>query len=146
MSVTITSQAFDPEAALKTFRETAQDAGAIVSFTGIVRGDENTQSLTLSHYPGMTESEIEAMGQEASRRWEITSWRVIHRVGEMFPADPIVFVATASAHRRAAFEAADFLMDYLKSRAPLWKKEQTDMGEKWIEPRAQDAQDIKRWD
>ncbi|MGB0906524.1 MAG: molybdenum cofactor biosynthesis protein MoaE [Maricaulaceae bacterium] len=146
MSVTITPDSFDPEAALKSFRETTVGAGAIVSFTGIVRHDDNTQSLTLTHYPGMTENEISTMGQEASRRWDITAWQVIHRVGEMTPKDPIVFVAAASVHRRAAFEAADFLMDYLKSRAPLWKKEQTHMGEKWIEPRAQDAQDILRWD
>ena len=146
MSVTITDKPFLPEELHVMFRENlGAEAGAITAFTGVVRGGGNVQSLTLSHYPGFAEDLIEKIGQEAMRRWPITAWHITHRVGQMRPADPIVFVATASKHRRAAFEAADFLMDYLKSEAPFWKQEQSGDKQKWIEPRAQDLENKSRW-
>ena len=144
MSVLITSAPFDPEAAHLDFRKSAGNVGAITAFTGLVRGDSDTV-LNLSHYAGMTEAEILKIGETAAARWPITSWRIIHRVGDMQAGEPIVFVAAASAHRRASFEAADFLMDYLKSEAPFWKQETQNETRAWIEPRAQDKDDIARW-
>ena len=141
----ITDKPFDPEAAHREFRETLGDTGAIVTFTGVVRGEGDIETLTLSHYPGFTEAEIARIGDEASKRWPLTGWHIIHRIGEMAPREPIVFVATASPHRRAAFEAADFLMDYLKSEAPFWKQERRGGETHWIEPRETDYTDKKRW-
>ena len=102
--------------------------------------------MTLSHYAGFTEKEIIKIVNKAEKRWSILNWRIIHRVGVMLPGEPIVFVATASIHRRASFEAADFLMDYLKSEAPFWKSEKSLGKKKWIEPRLQDLNDKKRWE
>lgn len=144
MSVLITSTPFDPEAAHLDFRKSAGNVGAITAFTGLVRGDRDIV-LSLSHYAGMTETEITKIGEAAAARWPITSWRIIHRVGDLQAGEPIVFVAAASAHRRASFEAADFLMDYLKSEAPFWKQETHNHTSQWIEPRAQDKDDIARW-
>jgi molybdopterin synthase catalytic subunit len=141
----ITDTSFDPEAAHREFRDALEDTGAIIAFTGVVRGEGEIKSLMLSHYPGFTEAEIARIGEEASKRWGLTGWQIIHRIGKMAPREPIVFVATASAHRRAAFEAADFLMDYLKSEAPFWKQEQRGGETHWIEPRKADYADKKRW-
>jgi len=141
----ITSESFDPEQAHKVFREAVGGAGAIVAFTGLVRGEGKDLSLTLSHYPEFTEAEIKRIAGVAETRWPLIGWTIIHRVGVMSADEPIVFVATASAHRRAAFEAADFLMDFLKSEAPFWKSESVDGKQSWIEPRAQDMSDKKRW-
>ena len=141
----ILSKPFDPEAAHKTFRETISGAGAIVAFTGLVRGGEQDLTLMLSHYPDFTEAEITRIATLAEERWPLIGWSIIHRVGPMKADEPIVFVATASAHRRAAFEAADYLMDFLKSEAPFWKSETIDGKQNWIEPRAQDIDDKKRW-
>jgi len=150
VSVNITDTPFSPEALHAEFRANlGGDAGAITAFTGVVRGGkggDDVQSLTLSHYPDFTEKLIEDMGAEAMKRWPITAWHITHRVGEMQPSDPIVFVATASKHRRASFEAADFLMDYLKSEAPFWKQETRGQTQDWIEPRGQDIDDKSRWD
>jgi len=143
--VHITETPFDPEAAHNEFRMALGDSGAIVGFTGVVRGKGDIESLTLSHYPEFTESEIARIGAEAAKRWPLTGWRIIHRIGEMAPRESIVFVATASVHRRAAFEAADFLMDYLKSEAPFWKQEKRGGKTHWIEPRTADYADKKRW-
>lgn len=146
MGVTITDTPFDPEDALRDFRLGVGDAGAVVSFTGLVRaGGHDDLRLTLSHYAGMTERAIEGYGAAAMARWSLTAWRVIHRVGQMRAGEPIVFVATASAHRRAAFEAADYLMDHLKSEAPFWKQEQSGDVSRWIEPRGEDQIDLARW-
>lgn len=144
-SLTVTDKPFDPEAAHKAFREGLADCGAITAFTGVVRGEGDVTGLTLSHYPGMTEKQIDAIMTEAWKRWELSGLTVIHRVGAMGPGEPIVFVAAASAHRRASFEAADFMMDYLKSEAPFWKSETRGDTSQWIEPRAQDIADKKRW-
>lgn len=146
-SLNILAESFDPEDAHKNFRVAVSGAGAIVAFTGLVRGasDSKDLTLTLSHYPEFTEAEIERIAATAEQRWPLSGWQIIHRVGAMKAYEPIVFVATASKHRRAAFEAADFLMDYLKSEAPLWKRETVDGQESWIEPRAADIDDKKRW-
>ena len=137
---------FDPEAELLKFRQSQSKAGAIVSFVGIVREDNQTEVLTLSHYPGFTEARIEQFLSAAIERWSLLGAIIIHRVGRMVPGEPIVFVATASAHRRSAFEACDHLMDMLKSEAPFWKSETKAGKTEWIEPRAQDAHDLKRWE
>lgn len=134
--------------ALSAFEHEMREAGAIVSFTGQVRprsaaGD--VSALFLQAYSPMTENGIEAALSEAQHRWPITGAHILHRTGEMQAGETIVFVATASKHRRAAFEAADFLMDYLKTEAVFWKKETTDKGATWIEPRQDDYQDAARW-
>ncbi|XKE47189.1 molybdopterin synthase catalytic subunit MoaE [Halomonas organivorans] len=125
------------------------DIGAVVSFTGLVRDFNErpeVQALSLEHYPGMTEAALEEIVTEAEARWPLQGVRVIHRVGRLAPGDPIVLVVVASAHRRAAFEACDFIMDYLKTRAPFWKKEHTASGEYWVAERDTDHQDARRWE
>jgi len=144
--VCITENAFEPETLHYEFRQSVNEAGAIVAFTGLVRAEEKVTTLKLSHYPDFTENEIKKIGDVAQTRWNLQNWHISHRIGEMKPQEPIVFVATASRHRRQAFEAADFLMDYLKSEAPFWKQEYRGQESRWIEPRAQDRSDIKRWD
>lgn len=143
--IRIAEKPFDPEGELAAFRRAQSQSGAIASFTGLVRNDGQTECLTLSHYPRFTETHIDAFLREAKARWALHGATIIHRVGRMEPGEPIVFVATASAHRRAAFEACDFLMDHLKSEAPFWKSETCAGRTKWIEPRAEDAVDLGRW-
>ncbi|RIJ18305.1 molybdenum cofactor biosynthesis protein MoaE [Henriciella mobilis] len=144
----ISDEPFDAGRELSAFETEAKGAGGIVSFTGLVRDHASSgevRALTLQAYSPMTERGIETAMAEARERWPLMALKVIHRTGEMAPGDAIVFVATASIHRRAAFEAADFLMDYLKTEAVFWKKEATATGEHWIEPRSQDYQDRARW-
>ena len=139
---------FDPGAELKAFEEKQSNAGAVVSFLGKVRGQaagEEVTALHLEHFPGVTERSIAEIADKAMSRWSITEPLIIHRVGALAPGDPIVLVATASAHRRDAFEAADFLMDYLKTEAVFWKKEIRGGDETWIEPRDADYKDAARW-
>lgn len=143
--IRISDQPFDPERELAAFRRAQSQSGAIASFTGLVRNDGQTEVLTLSHYPRFTETHIEAFLREAKARWALHGATIIHRVGRMEPGEPIVFVATASPHRRAAFEACDFLMDHLKSEAPFWKSETRAGRSEWIEPRHEDAADLGRW-
>ena len=144
--VRITDTVFQPAEAAKTFRSFAADVGAIASFAGYVRGEAGTvETLRLSHYPGMTEAEIERMIERAMSRWNITACHITHRVGDMAAGEAIVYVTAASAHRRDAFDAVDYLMDYLKSEAPFWKQEIGEGGAKWIEPRDEDKRDIARW-
>jgi len=146
MSVTVQTDVFDAGAALSAFSEGLRDAGGVVSFTGIARKDDGrTQMLELEAYLGFTEPWIEALVKEALARFNLSDAQVIHRVGPILPGEAIVFVATAAAHRRQAFEGADFLMDHLKSRAPFWKKEHGPDGARWIEPRQADYQDLTRW-
>ena len=147
--IRIAEQPFDPEAEIASFRKALRDSGAIVTFTGQVRpisSDGSVSTLSLQHYPGMTERCIEAMLDDAATRWPLEAVLVIHRVGDMVPHDAIVLVATASKHRRAAFQSADFLMDYLKSRALFWKSETSAAGKLWVEPREADYADAARWD
>ena len=130
----------------------AGDAGAIVIFTGLVREVYGVgsaagvvQSLTLEHYPGMTEKCLKDIQQKAVDRWSLLATRIIHRVGELYSHDQIVLVATASAHRQAAFESAEFIMDYLKSEAPFWKKQKSENESSWIESRDTDKAALDRW-
>ncbi|WP_281647663.1 molybdopterin synthase catalytic subunit MoaE [Parendozoicomonas sp. Alg238-R29] len=122
--------------------------GAAVMFSGLVRDmnlGDSVGGLYLEHYPGMTEKSLEAIVEEARVRWNLDDLRVIHRVGQLKPGDQIVFVGAASAHRQAAFDACQFLMDYLKTRAPFWKREQTTDGDRWVDARDSDAQAAERW-
>jgi molybdopterin synthase catalytic subunit len=124
------------------------DIGAVVSFSGICRADEDSAkiaALTLEHYPGMAEDEIKRHVDEAVSRWPLNGVTIIHRVGRFMPGQNIVLVLTASQHRKAAFEAAEFLMDYLKTSAPFWKKEESATGTGWVEVQARDDEAAARW-
>lgn len=125
-----------------------EDDGAVVTFTGKVRNHnlgDNVSALTLEHYPGMTEKALGEIVAEARERWPLQRISLIHRVGSMYPGDEIVFVGVTSAHRSMAFEAAEFIMDYLKTRAPFWKREATEQGDRWVDARDSDHQAAKRW-
>ena len=145
MVVSITEDDFDIAAEHQKLKSVT--AGAIVTFTGTVRdlADGGLQAMTLEHYPGMTESEIEAIVATAQARWPLTAVSVIHRVGRLQPLDNIVFVGCASAHRGAAFDAANFIMDFLKTNAPFWKKEDGPDGAKWVDARDSDTAALARW-
>lgn len=147
--ISIQTEDFDLGHEYHQLRLKAGDSGAVVTFTGLVREwdkqADNIASLTLEHYPGMTEKSLQKIIDEANARWDLLATRVIHRVGELQPGEQIVLVATASAHRQAAFSAAEFIMDYLKSRAPFWKKQQTDSGSHWVEQRLSDSDALNRW-
>ncbi|EET48127.1 molybdenum cofactor biosynthesis protein MoaE [Thalassobium sp. R2A62] len=147
MVVRVQSEAFDAGAELNQFTQTAVGAGAVVSFTGIVRDTaaDDMRHMKIEHYPAMTQSAIEALCDDARSRWDLAEVLVIHRFGRLAPDEQIMMVATASRHRRAAFESADFLMDYLKSRAPFWKKEVTASGAEWVAAKDQDEDDLARW-
>lgn len=139
---------FDINAVLDQLTAGHRDVGALAIFVGKVRdintGDE-VHTLTLEHYPGMTEKSIAKIIAEAEQRWDLIDASVIHRVGRLQPTDNIVLVAVASAHRGDAFAACEFIMDYLKTRAPFWKKEQTPEGERWVEARKSDEKAAGRW-
>ncbi|AVV37121.1 molybdopterin synthase catalytic subunit MoaE [Pantoea vagans] len=123
--------------------------GAVVTFTGKVRNHnlgDNVAALTLEHYPGMTEKALQEIVDAARERWPLQRVTVIHRVGELFPGDEIVLVGVTSAHRGSAFSAAEFIMDYLKTRAPFWKREATEQGDRWVDARDSDHQAARRWD
>jgi molybdopterin synthase catalytic subunit len=133
---------------LDAFQAGRTDIGAVVCFTGLVRdasGGTEVSTLELDHYPGFTEAALADIETEARRRWDLIDTLIVHRHGRMAPGDTIVLCAASSAHRRAAFEAADFMMDALKTDAPFWKKESGPEGERWIEPREQDHSDRARW-
>ena len=144
MTVRIQQEDFDIAAEIVALKQTS-NVGAIVSFTGIVRSDDGITSMTLEHYAGMTEREIERHVEEARTRWPLAGVTVVHRIGELAPGDNIVLVLTASSHRQAAFEAAQFLMDYLKTRAPFWKQETREDRTAWVEARAADDAAADRW-
>ena len=124
--------------------------GAIVTFVGLMRDfneGDNVQALFLEHYPGMTEKSLEDICQQAKQRWQLHQVRIIHRIGRLFPSDQIVFVGVSSAHRGDAFSACEFIMDFLKTRAPFWKQELTQDGEnRWVEARASDSEAAQRWE
>ena len=144
----VNSDPIDVSALLKAMEADCPQFGGVVTFSGLVRPHASggaVQSLFLQSYTPMTENGIRAAMDTAKSRWSLDACTVVHREGEMVPGDTIVFVATASKHRRAAFEAADFLMDYLKTKAVFWKKETTEAGATWIEPRAEDYDDASRW-
>ena len=144
----LTEQPLAPADLLASFTETVPAAGAVVSFAGHVRpeaGGAPVTELYLQAHPVLTDLGIDTAGHTAAERWPLEGWMIRHRIGAMGPGDAIVFVATASVHRRAAFKAADYLMDYLKTEAVFWKKEKTETGAYWIEPREDDYADAARW-
>ncbi len=145
MSVRVQAEDFDMAHELAGFG--GSSAGAIVTFTGIVRDTKaaDLQAMEIEHYPAMTQSALEAIEADARRRWSLDDCLIVHRFGRLRPAERIMMVATASAHRADAFAAAEFLMDYLKSRAPFWKKEITRDGEVWVESKAADETALERW-
>ena len=144
--IQLSEEPFDPGALLTAFAQGRSETGAVATFTGIARAERGaTAVLELEAYPGFTESEIGKIADQARERFALHDLLILHRVGKIGPGEPIVFVATAAGHRRAAFEACDFLMDYLKSKAPFWKKEHGPDGARWIEPTAQDHADRERW-
>ena len=143
--VRIQREDFDPGAEIAALNTMAGDVGAIASFMGLVRGDDRMAAMTLDHYPGFAEREISAHVAEARSRWPLLGVRVVHRVGRLTPGERIVFVGVASSHRQAAFAAAEFLMDYLKTRAPFWKLEERVDGATWVEARESDDESVRRW-
>ena len=154
MSVSVQREDFDLSGEVGRLTAGRVDIGAIVTFTGTVRGEakgpdfasQSIATMTLEHYPGMTEAELVRVEGEALARWPLQATRIIHRFGDLRPGDNIVLVIAASAHRKAAFEAAEFLMDYLKSRAPFWKKETTASGTgEWVDARETDDRALERW-
>jgi molybdopterin synthase catalytic subunit len=143
--IRVQANQFDPGAECETLVQGCTEIGALVTFTGHVRVDHNLTALTVEHYPGMTEREIAKLVSEAERRWKVLATTVIHRVGRLLPGERIVMVAVGTAHREAAFRAAEFLMDYLKTRAPFWKQEERGSQASWVEPRESDANAALRW-
>ena len=148
MAVRIQTEDFDVGAEVNALRLSNPNIGALVSFVGQVRDlndGDNVASMTLDHYPGMTEKSLESIVEQAKNRWAIEDALVVHRVGELKPLDQIVLVLVASAHRKDAFTACEFMMDYLKTEAPFWKKEQTPSGARWVEAKDSDDQAKSRW-
>jgi len=146
--VSVQTEDFDLSTEIAALRESDKRVGAVCSFVGMVRdrneGDQ-VATLELEHYPGMTEKAIEAMIDAAMARFDIFAARVIHRVGLLQPLDQIVLVAVTSAHRGESFQACEFLMDYLKTQAPFWKKEETPAGARWVDARVSDDAALARW-
>lgn len=148
MPVRVQQEAFDIGVEIDALRSGDARVGAVAAFVGTVRDvndDAHVQTLTLEHYPGMTEKALEDIVSLARQRFDVYDIAVIHRIGELAPTDPIVLVAVTSAHRGDAFDACRFVMDYLKTRAPFWKKERTPQGSRWVEARASDEQAADRW-
>ena len=148
MKISVQTADFDVGVESAALRRDNAKVGAIASFVGLVRDTndgDGVSTLTLEHYPGMTEKALATIAGQAMARWDILDCTVIHRVGELKPTDQIVLVVVASAHRGAAFEACEFIMDYLKTQAPFWKKEQTPEGERWVESRGSDERAASRW-
>ncbi len=148
MAVLVQIEDFDVGAQLNKLRLTSPRIGAVVSFVGQVRDindGDSISALTLEHYPGMTESALKAIEAEAKLRWDILDSLIIHRLGSLQPLDQIVLVAVVSAHRGEAFKACEFIMDFLKTQAPFWKKETTAHGERWVDAKLSDDLAIKQW-
>ena len=147
-TIRLQREAFDVAAEVERMTRGRTDVGAVVTFTGLCRADENGRpiaALTLEHYPGMAEAEIARHVEEASARWPLMGVTVVHRYGRIEPGEVIVLVATASSHREAAFAAASFLMDYLKTRAPFWKQVEAAGGTTWVEAKTADDAAAERW-
>ena|SRR5687767_5430582 len=146
--IRVQEEDFDTGRELDALMRGRADVGALASFVGLVRDlneGDTVRGLTLEHYPGMTERALEDICREAHARWDILDTLVIHRVGALAPGDRIVLVGVSSAHRGEAFQACEFIMDYLKTRAPFWKKEATARGERWVEARESDEAAAQRW-
>ena len=149
IQVQVQEQLFDPGALLHGVHGANPAIGATVCFTGYMRDfnqEQQVQGLFLEHFPGMTEKSLRAIAEQACQRWPLQAVHILHRVGQLTPSEPIVFVGTASAHRGDAFDACEFIMDYLKTRAPFWKKEFTATGSYWVDGRSSDQQAAERWD
>lgn len=149
MPVRIQTAEFDAGAEIAALRGADAKVGAVAAFIGVARDindGERVESMTLEHYPGMTESALEGICAQARRRWNLLDVLVVHRVGTLKPTDPIVLVVVTSSHRRDAFAACEFVMDYLKTEAPFWKREQTPRGSRWVEARDSDDHARDRWD
>ena len=148
MAVRVQQQAFDPGAEVNAMHAANAGVGAVVSFVGYVRDFNDGREVAgmfLEHAPGMTEKALIKIIVEAEQRWPLLKVEVLHRIGTLQPGEPIVFVGVASAHRQAAFDGCNFIMDYLKTRAPFWKKETTGDGPRWVEGRHSDQQAAERW-
>ncbi|MFH1818493.1 MAG: molybdopterin synthase catalytic subunit MoaE [Pseudomonadota bacterium] len=148
MKIVVQSEAFELGVEVDALRHGRTDIGAIASFVGLARDmndGSDVAAMTLEHYPGMTEKALAALVGDAQSRWTLLDVTLIHRVGRLLPGDPIVLVAVAGSHRGEAFAACEFIMDYLKTRAPFWKKEVTPEGERWVEARASDDAAATRW-
>jgi molybdopterin synthase catalytic subunit len=148
MSISIQEHDFDVAAEMAALRHSSQKIGALVSFVGLVRDfsrEGRIENIYLEHYPGMTEKALGKIIDEAARRWNLLGTRVIHRIGPLMPNDQIVLVLTAAGHRREAFASCEFIIDYLKTAAPFWKREQTDHGGHWLETRDSDIQRMEHW-
>ena len=147
MRIAVQEEKFDLGAEANAFADGSESNGAIVTFTGVVRdlATGNLAVMEIEHYPGMTERALARIAQEAIDRWSLGDVLVIHRHGRLAPGDHIMMVATAAPHRKDAFEAAEYLMDYLKSRAPFWKKEITTSGAEWVEAKEEDEDALTRW-
>ena len=146
--ITICTEAFDSQLESEQLSAANANTGALVTFTGVVREGQGEQAITemmLEHYPGMTESALTGIAQQAQERWSLGDVLIIHRYGRLLPGDVIMMVATASKHRKDAFEAAEYLMDYLKSRAPFWKQEFTADGSEWVAAKDVDEDALERW-
>lgn len=146
--VRVQSAPLNPHEEVELLRAENPSIGAIVSFIGLMRDineGDRVGSMFLEHYPGMTEKALQKIVQEAVQRWDLDGCRVVHRVGEMHPTDPIVVVAVASRHRKEAFRGCEYVIDYLKTQAPFWKKELTDGGERWVDARVSDDEAEKKW-
>lgn len=149
MAIRVQAAPFDPGAEVNALHAANLGIGAVVSFVGYVRDFNDGQDvagLFLEHYPGMTEKALGKIAEEAEQRWPLLRLDILHRIGDLGPGEPIVFVGVASAHRQAAFDACNFIMDYLKTRAPFWKKETTAQGPRWVEGRASDQAAQRRWE
>jgi molybdopterin synthase catalytic subunit len=148
MKIAVQTEIFDLGREVEAISQGRTDIGAIASFVGLARDTNEgrgVHAMTLEHYPGMTEKALAAIVDEAKQRWELLDVTVIHRVGRLLPGAPIVLVIVAGAHRGEAFSACEFLMDYLKTQAPFWKKEETPEGERWVEARVSDDTAADRW-
>lgn len=149
MPVSVQVEDFDVGEENRQLQQASLNIGAVVNFTGLVRdinNDAAVASMHLEHYPGMTEKSITTIVDEAKQRWSLIGVRVIHRVGDLKPGDQIVYVGVSSKHRGDAFQACEFVMDYLKTRAPFWKKELTPQGEHWVDSRSSDKDAALRWE
>ena len=148
MKIAVQTDPFDFQAEIQALYRGNPKVGAVASFLGLVRDvneGQGVSAMTLEHYPGMTEKALADIVEQARARWDVLDASVIHRVGPLKPTDPIVLVAVASAHRGDAFAACEFIMDFLKTRAPFWKKEATPEGEKWVDARESDDRAAARW-
>ena len=148
MKILVQQEDFSVEQEVNLLRQKSSNTGAVVTFTGLVRdihGSSKVDSLYLEHYPGMTEKSLAAIVKQAQERWPLLETTVIHRVGSLKATEQIVFVGVSSEHRRAAFEACEFIMDYLKTRAPFWKKTFDEKGDHWVEAKESDFESSDRW-